>query len=592
MTLNDNKIEIEGRSLLLNILAVLLNIAGVYFIAKGFHVSSGESSTYYNLIGFVCFVLGLMGLVALKGMYMFSFVSRAFVGGLFVVSGLVKANDPWGFAFKLEEYFSPTGLAYDFPFFTFFEDYTLQLSILISVVEIVLGVAVIVGGKIKLTSWLLVLMMLFFSWLTYYTYSCVEANELMRSLGQDTIRDCVTDCGCFGDALRGSVGRSLSPYESFWKDLILFYFVIIIFINQRKISINTYKQNWVMVLGAMLVVMFFSWVFGWYFPVIFFVISMLGAFVIGNMNIGKIEKPWKMAIYVTIISFFFSLYTTLYLPVKDYRPYRIGNDIQKEMNKGYAAVYDYLLEYENKQTGEKQRFKVSDYEVYGDTTKWKFVDRFETLITAGEDSPIADFVLTVDYDKIPEDQKSNVVLDSIISEEYENFYEEKLVTESEMYGIDTINKYDYLPYMFEPELSEDTIFFNKKESFIGLIDPTSRYRVDVTTYILSLDRVILLTIRDIEHINEASIEDLKGVYEGALAEGIPFYIITPANDDQIAAFNTKFEFNAPVLAIDGTEVKIIVRSNPGLIILENAKVIDKWGSRSVPSFDVLLEKLK
>lgn len=590
MRLRENKIEIQGRSLLLNVLAIVLNVLGVFFVAKGFHQSAGDNEMTYKIIGFVLFLGGITGLIALKGMFMFSYVSRAFVGGLFIVSGLVKANDPWGFAFKLEEYFSPMGLAYDMPFFERFSPYVLEISILVCIAEIVLGVAVIVGGKIKLTSWLLVLMMIFFTWLTYYTYSCVETNELLREAGMVAERECVTDCGCFGDALRGSVGRSLTPYESFWKDIVLFYFVIIIFISQRKIEINTYKENWVMAPAALLVVIFFSWVFGWYFPILFYIFTLLGAYVVGNMNIGRISKPWKMAIFVTIVSLLFSLYTTNYLPIKDYRPYAIGNNIKEQMNNGSAEKAEYALIYKNKQTGENETFSLSDdYSIYGDTTKYVFVDRKTTIIEAGVPASITDLSLVTDYENLTEVEKASPILDSIIMYDFESYYEPKVVISSR-FGTDTISKYDYVPFFVDSTNVSDTVFYKKGSEFYGLMDPTTRYDVDVTSYILSLDKVILVTIRDISSYNESAIVDLLAVYKSAIESNVPFYILTPANDEQVKKFVEKTGLDAPFLSIDGVEIKIIVRSNPGLVLIKNGTVVEKYGSKSIPSFEKLMEK--
>jgi uncharacterized membrane protein YphA (DoxX/SURF4 family) len=587
MRLRENKVNIVGRSLILNVISILLNVIGVFFIAKGFHVSSGDNGVIYLLIGFITFITGILGLFAMQGMHMFSFVARAFVGGLFIVSGLVKANDPWGFAFKLEEYFSPMGLTYDFSFFEMFQGYELQLSILICIAEIVLGVAVIVGGKIKLTSWLLVFLMMSFTWLTYYTYSCVDANELLSATGVLADRDCVTDCGCFGDALKGSVGRSLSPYESFWKDIVLFYFVLIIFINQWKITLNTTNQNWIMVPASLIVVIFFSWVFGWYFPIFFYLIALLGAFVFGNMNIGKLDKAWQMAIYVGVVSLLFSAYTTMYLPAKDYRAYAIGNNIKNEMNSGVAEVADFEFVYTNKQTGEDRNFGVSEYVEYGDTTKWEYFDRIKTVIMPGVDATIMDFLLTANYVNITEEEKNNSVMDSLVMWDFDMYYENKIVQKS-IYGLDTVSAYEYQPYLYDTaSYGPDTIFYEKIESFSGLMDPTTPYNVNVTEYILTLDNVLLLTIRDIESINNNAIDGLKEMYFSALENDIPFYILSPATDEQISLFRTEFEFEAPFLSIDGTEVKIIVRSNPGLVLLQKATIIDKWPSRSIPSYEYI-----
>ncbi|MCB0789483.1 MAG: DoxX family membrane protein, partial [Flavobacteriales bacterium] len=138
-------------------------------------------------------------------------ISRVLVGSLFIVSGLIKANDPLGFGYKLEEYFAESALNLPglMPF-------ALGLGILACLAEVVLGFAVLFGGRMKLATWALLLLTLFFGWLTAYTATCdpngtytvmVDGAEVTRGV------TCVTDCGCFGDAMKGSVGRSLTPWE-------------------------------------------------------------------------------------------------------------------------------------------------------------------------------------------------------------------------------------------------------------------------------------------------------------------------------------------------------------------------------------------
>ena len=108
-------------------------------------------------------------------------ISRLFVGVLFIFSGLIKLNDPIGFSFKLEEYFSVTVL--DIPFL---EPYALVIAVLVVVYEVILGVFLLIGYKPKFTLWNLLVMIVFFSFLTFYS---AYFNK-------------VTDCGCFGDAIK------------------------------------------------------------------------------------------------------------------------------------------------------------------------------------------------------------------------------------------------------------------------------------------------------------------------------------------------------------------------------------------------------
>ncbi|MFT5819323.1 MAG: putative membrane protein YphA (DoxX/SURF4 family) [Crocinitomix sp.] len=583
MKLRTTRLDIIGRSLILNIVAIVLNIFAVVLIAKGFHESTGSSAFIMKLSGFALIAITLFILAILKGMLLFSYVARVLVGGLFIVSGLVKANDPWGFAFKLEEYFEPTGLTADFSFFGWFEGYELQLSILICVVEIVLGAAVILGGKIKLASWSLVIMMIFFTWLTYYTYSCNASQLLAMQDGSEFGRQCVTDCGCFGDALRGSVGRSLTPLESFWKDLVLFYLCIIIFINQWKIKLNTVKENWIMVPASLLVVIFFSWVFGWMFPIFFALIAMLGAFIMANLNIGKIGKAWKMAMFVAFISVLFSLYTASYLPVKDYRPYAIGNDINEQMKNGIDEVAEFVLLYDNKLTGEVDTFALDQWEVYGDTNIYAYKDRTKKTLIDGTPHSIQDFSAMIDYEQLSEADKANAYIDSVVKADYLNYYEDKLLIASE-YGVDTMALIDY-DTLYYP----DSIY-TKKETYTGLIDPSTKFSMDLTKYLISVDNIFLMTIRDLESVNEKSMPSFKNILEGAKEKNIPFFVLCPSSGEVVEAFKQKHDFDATFLAFDGIEVKIIVRSNPGLILLKNGVVQDKWPSRSVEDFEDIYEE--
>jgi uncharacterized membrane protein YphA (DoxX/SURF4 family) len=136
-------------------------------------------------------------------------ISRIFVGVLFIISGLIKLNDPLGFSYKLQEYFSVDVL--NIPFL---EPYALIISVLVVVFEVVLGVFLLIGYKPKFTVWSLLGMIVFFTFLTFYS----------------AYFDKVKDCGCFGDALK------LTPWESFNKDVVLLVFILVLFFGVKYIK--------------------------------------------------------------------------------------------------------------------------------------------------------------------------------------------------------------------------------------------------------------------------------------------------------------------------------------------------------------------
>ncbi|MCC7050433.1 MAG: DoxX family protein, partial [Bacteroidia bacterium] len=89
-------------------------------------------------------------------------ISRIFVGVLFIISGLIKANDPLGFSYKLAEYFTVFGTTWAIPFALF-------LSMFICVFEVVAGVLTLTGTKARFTAWSLMGMIVFFTFLTFYS---------------------------------------------------------------------------------------------------------------------------------------------------------------------------------------------------------------------------------------------------------------------------------------------------------------------------------------------------------------------------------------------------------------------------------------
>jgi len=253
-------------------------------------------------------------------MKLFLAISRLIVGSLFIVSGLIKCNDAIGFSYKLNDYFAADVLNLEFLI-----PYSLALAVVICVVEIVLGVAVIFGLKSKPSVVAILLMMLFFTWLTWYTSSCLEAQEAAAKLGEAFDENCVTDCGCFGDAL------TLTPKESFYKDLFLLIFTIPLFIFgiKGKIPRNKPKQDiFYMVVSLLLILGFGALYIGWWFSLWFSIILYAIVYFIKN----KKKSEWLPLLAAFIISLGFTWYCLQNLPLMDFRAYKIDSNIIENMS--------------------------------------------------------------------------------------------------------------------------------------------------------------------------------------------------------------------------------------------------------------------
>ena len=132
---------------------------------------------------------------------------RIFVGLLFIFSGLIKINDPLGFSYKLQEYFAVFHIL-------FLNSWALAIAIILCSMEITLGFALLIGVRPVKIAWGLLLLIIFFAFLTFYSafFHVVET------------------CGCFGDAI------VLTPWQSFSKDLFLLVLIVVLFANRKKIT--------------------------------------------------------------------------------------------------------------------------------------------------------------------------------------------------------------------------------------------------------------------------------------------------------------------------------------------------------------------
>lgn len=252
---------------------------------------------------------------------------RIIVGVIFIISGFVKTIDARGFSFKLEEYFSPSVFN-----LSLLETYALPLAIFVAIFEILLGLALVIKLCLKKSLALLIALCVFFAFLTFYS----------------AYFDKVTDCGCFGDAIK------FTPWQSFWKDIILLVGLLILWIGYRKEKEQKNKL-----------------------ALAFFFIGLLGTIVITSAGIyGE--------------------------PLIDFRDYKIGTDLNAERKKIEKNPAEYKTYYtlKNTKTGEEKEANQDDYvnkqEYWEEGTPWEIIEdkTISKLVKEGYKSEISKFKLS------------------------------------------------------------------------------------------------------------------------------------------------------------------------------------------------------
>src|SRR4249920_2457277 len=138
-------------------------------------------------------------------------IARIIVGVLFVFSGLVKAIDPLGLTYKMQEFFEVWAREGYAPLvMNWMYNHSFLFSILMITLEVVLGVALLAGWNKKMVLRFLLGLMLFFTFLTSYVLFSGK----------------IATCGCFGDCI------PLTPLQTFTKDIILLLLVIFLLFKQ------------------------------------------------------------------------------------------------------------------------------------------------------------------------------------------------------------------------------------------------------------------------------------------------------------------------------------------------------------------------
>lgn len=368
--------------------------------------------------------------------------SRLLVGLLFIFSGLIKANDPLGFGYKLQEYFEVFHLY-------FLNDYATAIAILLCTLEIVLGALLLLGFWARKVATGLLLLIIFFTFLTFYS----------------AFFKVVTSCGCFGDAI------PLTPWQSFSKDLVLLVLIIYLFIHRDSIQAVSQSAKAQKIITALIVA------------------ASLG----------------------------FGLYTYNFLPVIDFLPYKVGNNIPALMRMPPGAepdVYEITYQLKNKKTGESKTMTDKEYlktQIWKDSNWQIFGQPENKLVKKGYDVKIKDL-------KISDSQ-----------------------------GTDYTNEIVENPY----------------------------YNLVIVAY--NLDKTNLRAIGDLNALAMNAAENYN----------IRTVLLTSNSAQDAEKLAKENKLLMEIFYADGIPLKSMVRANPGVLLLKNGTVINKWHFHSVPSYDEL-----
>lgn len=355
---------------------------------------------------------------------------RIIVALTFIFSGFVKAIDPIGLQYKLQDYLGAIGIP------GFLPDWMLLImAVLLAAVEFCMGIFLLFAIQRRLISKLIVV---FMSIMTLITVWLVVANP-------------VKDCGCFGDALH------LTNTETLVKNIILLGCSIVIM--RRPLAMFRFISE---------------------------------------------SNQWIVINYTIVFIFVCSGLSLYYLPLFDFRPYRIGTNIPRGMEIPKDAEQPlFETTFIMEKGGQRKEFTLNDYP---DST-WKFIDSKTVQVKEGYIPPIHDFSVA--------DRKTGKDL-------------------------------------------TDSVLRHKGYTFL-LIAPY------------------------LERADDSNFGDIDQLYEYAQTYNIPFYCLTASTAKAIQRWKDITGAEYPFCITDETTLKTIVRSNPGLLLLKDGTIINKWSHNQLPN---------
>ena len=359
-------------------------------------------------------------------------IARILVGITFIFSGFVKGIDPWGSAYKFIDYFKVMGLE-------FLDWSAFPLGMLLSFAEFLIGVTLLFAMNVRLFSWGALIFMAFFTPLTLWI----------------AVKNPVTDCGCFGDAL------VISNWATFYKNVVLIILAIIVFLWRKKLK--PFSKS--ICHGA-----------GYLF----------------------------ILAYVGIVG-----YSAYHEPVIDFRPYKVGVNIPDAMMVPEDApqdVYENIFYYKNKNTGAVEKFTEENYP-WNDTLNWVFDSMEEPrLISKGYTPPIKNFVVE--------------------TPEGDNIYD----------------------------------FFLYDENYVFML--------------------VAYDINKSARKNQDKINDLA---TWANNEGYSFICLTSSLFEDCTRFSVETGAPYEFFHADEIDLKTMVRSNPGLLVLKEGTIVAKFSRNAIPT---------
>ncbi|NNE29777.1 MAG: hypothetical protein HKN16_09070 [Saprospiraceae bacterium] len=482
----------------------------------------GTLLLYIAIAAVILTAIVVFGLKKEKSILM-SFLQN-YCGALFLFSGYVKAVDPLGTAYKMEQYFAEfestfadTFLSFIAPIFPWLSNLSVSFSVGMIVFEMVLGIMLIIGSRPKVTSWAFFLLVGLFTILTGFTFltGYVPSGVNFFDFGswgpyvKTNMK--VTDCGCFGDFIK------LEPKTSFYKDIFLLFPSVYFLLKSKDMHrlFTSPIRN-----------------------------GILGASLVGLIVYCLSNYAWD-------------------IPNQDFRPFKVGTDVAstkvaEEDAAGAVQVVAYKLT--NKTSGEIIELPYAEFlKKFKEFPKadWEY-DQVQTEPTI-EATKISDYAIS--------DEEGIDITDSLLN--YSGY--SLMIVSHKLMGKSSTKMVERKI----PVMQHDTVTMPD-----GSLQVVSKVAGETT-----VENPETTYKWDNRFANNYG-EIVNPFCEAAEQAGLLVYgVAGGAGNSMIDDLRHATQAAYPIYQADDILLKTIVRSNPGIVLWKDGKILMKWHHRKLPSWD-------
>jgi uncharacterized membrane protein YphA (DoxX/SURF4 family) len=380
------------------------------------------------------------------------------------------------------------------------------------------------------------------------------------------IADPVQDCGCFGDAI------ILSNWTTFWKNVVIMAMTVPVFLRRKGFKPNLPQSI-----------------------------------------------QWTVLFVFSVATVWLSIYCYQHLPILDFRPYRIGNNIQAGMEipdseKNNLPEYETVVVYKNTETGEVKEFNLDNIP---DGEKWEWQETKNKLVKEGYVPPIHDFSITTMPLSFQDTRKQTFInhedlFDATYVYELNGHTEEFPVDElplSEWSFVSVDSEKEIQPqnigltYEQNGDSKEFTLFDLPMEAEWRFVDAVyyntendvkqdKEMPEDITDLVLEDERYTFFIISwDIMKVKNKDIEILRELYNYCNINNMRCLFLTSSTEEDVEAFVDEKDAPFDFFSTDPITLKTMARSNPCIMLVKKGTILNKWPYKDFPGVDNLSEHL-